>query len=352
LTLLTGPSRGQNVPLGTAAFRIGRDPNLEHPINDSRASRVHLEIVFLDNNYLLRDLKSKNGTLVNGAAVSTHALMEGDQIQIGETKFAFSMQSTPESKPVGGGRQQMDSVVAARLPVGAVPALGTAGMTRSAAAKTFETIELSAPLAILRGQETGNEHAGRREARSAGRRQRARAVKSRARCTQSRGRRRKREQRGVVAGSTERWLLSALEADRVTPVLIEGKNRWRVAEPAAERCGRTRRRREGGVRENSGLAHDRRLRAAHAPFGADRAAQRRAIRARGNQSGEQGIHQRAVRADRVARGHAGIALCRPTGRREFCARGSGAADGRVSACGPALSNLQRLEDALTKKTGC
>src|SRR5205085_1737210 len=101
LTVLSGPSRGQIILLGEKPCRIGRDPNLEVPITDSRASRVHLEIVIQDNQYLLRDLKSKNGTLVNGAPVSTQALKEGDQIQIGETRFAFSFQDAAAAAPEG-----------------------------------------------------------------------------------------------------------------------------------------------------------------------------------------------------------------------------------------------------------
>jgi len=100
-------------------------------------------IVFLDNNYLLRDLKSKNGTLVNGAAVSTHALMEGDQIRSAKRNCVFDA-VTPESKPVGGGAAA-DGFGGARAAAGGPGAgAGTAGMTRSGGGETFEDRALRA----------------------------------------------------------------------------------------------------------------------------------------------------------------------------------------------------------------
>ena len=238
LTILSGPTRGQSVPIVTDPFRIGRDPSVEHPITDSRASRVHLEIVCKNNEYTLRDLKSKNGTLVNGNAVTSHNLTEGDQIQIGETRFAFSLQEASKRPAVTGPRHS-DSVVINQLPLGVAPAMGTAGMARGGA-ETFETIELSAPLAILRGQEEAGEtpHGGRAPALDDSSR---RAVKS------------LRALYGIAKAaaesktSTDLWralsgcLLSALEADRVTPVLIDGKSKWHVAEAAggSPEVGRT-----------------------------------------------------------------------------------------------------------------
>jgi Nif-specific regulatory protein len=142
LTILNGPSRGKSVSLGTEPCRIGRDATTEVCISDSKASRVHVEITLKDDRYVLRDLKSKNGTLVNGTTVTALTLQEGDQIQIGQTRIAFSMQAA--SHPSAG--RDVDSMMAPRVPVGVVPALGTAGV---ADGEGFETMELNAPLKIL-----------------------------------------------------------------------------------------------------------------------------------------------------------------------------------------------------------
>lgn len=348
LTILSGPERGQSVPISTAPFRIGRDPSVEHPITDSRASRVHLEIVCKNNEYTLRDLKSKNGTLVNGATVSTHSLAEGDQIQIGETRFAFSLQEMPKHIGSQGGRHS-ESVIVSQLPLGVAPAMGTAGMTRGGG-ETFETIELSAPLAILRSnEEVGETPQGMRTPINddASRR----AVKS------------LRALYGIAKAaaesktSTELWgalsgcLLSALEADRVTPVLIDGKSKWHVAESAE-------------ASEHASTERYANTKAAFAKVPVSRTIVDYALRTRRSvltapHHDERFGHSKSI-------GEQGItsALCVPIVSHEetlgllYADRLGGVNFVRddqellTAACllaGPALSNLKRLEDALNKK---
>lgn len=228
LTILTGATRGTIVQLKKDGCRIGRDPSVEVPISDARASRIHVEIVRQENNYIVRDLKSKNGTLVNGNAISTHNLREGDQIQIGETRLAFSLLDAPPPPNPADGLRRMDSVVAARLPVGVAPALGTAGMAgRASAGETFETIELSAPLTILKDFQAPSMNSTLHgpEGRAM---KSLRALYSIARVA------------AEANNSAELWralsagLLNGLDADRVTPVLLETKNRWRVAEASGK----------------------------------------------------------------------------------------------------------------------
>ncbi len=143
LTVLNGQFRGKVAMLGATVCRIGRDVGVELPISDAKASRVHVEITLKDGRYVLRDLKSKNGTLVNGTAVTALTLREGDQIQIGETRIAFSLQEAPH--PPSG--RDHDSMLAPLVPVGAVPGTGGAGVTEGG--ERFETLELTAPLQLL-----------------------------------------------------------------------------------------------------------------------------------------------------------------------------------------------------------
>ncbi|MGD0093216.1 MAG: sigma 54-interacting transcriptional regulator [Planctomycetota bacterium] len=243
LTVLSGPTRGKVIELGSRPCRFGRDPNVEVPIDDSKASRVHAEITLKDNNFILRDLHSKNGTLVNGTLISAMSLKEGDLLQVGETRFAFAMQDLPPAH--APDRRDYDSMLAARLPEGVRPALGTAGMDRSGGGETFETLELNAPLTILGGQdEFGGPAAPSDKApddndstRMAGAKQKApapgqppgwavrslRALYALARTAAEAG------------SSAELWralssgLQQALEADRVSPVLLDEKGAWQVA---------------------------------------------------------------------------------------------------------------------------
>lgn len=76
---------------------IGRAPTNRVVVPDDICSRHHCEIFQADGEWILRDLGSRNGTLVEGCRVTDDwVLGEGDQIQIGECSLVF----TPDiSKP-------------------------------------------------------------------------------------------------------------------------------------------------------------------------------------------------------------------------------------------------------------
>ena len=61
-------------------------------LEDKRSSRKHSLIVRDGSKYVLKDLGSANGTLLNGERiVEQHDLTSGDVIQIGDTQFTFQM---------------------------------------------------------------------------------------------------------------------------------------------------------------------------------------------------------------------------------------------------------------------
>jgi tRNA A-37 threonylcarbamoyl transferase component Bud32 len=65
---------------------IGRRGGTEVRLNDPKASRDHAEVVIEGDRLTLRDLKSRNGTLLNGAKLEQDQNLEvGDRIRIGET---------------------------------------------------------------------------------------------------------------------------------------------------------------------------------------------------------------------------------------------------------------------------
>ena len=69
---------------------IGRDPDVELPLADGSISREHIRIDRApDGRYLLSDLGSTNGTLVNGERVTAHILSEGDKIFLGASVVKF-----------------------------------------------------------------------------------------------------------------------------------------------------------------------------------------------------------------------------------------------------------------------
>lgn len=71
-------------------IRIGKKTDNDIVVSDKTVSRNHIEIqVTDDNSYLLKDLNSTNGTMINGMKVKEAFLSQGDQIEIGETKIEF-----------------------------------------------------------------------------------------------------------------------------------------------------------------------------------------------------------------------------------------------------------------------
>jgi pSer/pThr/pTyr-binding forkhead associated (FHA) protein len=75
----------RKVPASGAPIRIGRAPECELVLRDSRVSRRHARLAARDGVLVLTDLDSTNGTRVNGHRVSEVVLGAGDRITIGET---------------------------------------------------------------------------------------------------------------------------------------------------------------------------------------------------------------------------------------------------------------------------
>jgi sigma-B regulation protein RsbU (phosphoserine phosphatase) len=88
----------RRVPVGSVLV-VGRGGSCDLVIRDLAASRQHLEIRNVDGGYVCRDLGSRNGTQVNGSAVSQCELRHGDEISIGQTVLRFELGARPEPAP-------------------------------------------------------------------------------------------------------------------------------------------------------------------------------------------------------------------------------------------------------------
>lgn len=76
-------------PLGEQVF-LGRGNDNEIVIKDPYISKRHLRIVKDEENYFLEDLKSANGTFINGERIMDVAkLNNGDRITVGQIEFLF-----------------------------------------------------------------------------------------------------------------------------------------------------------------------------------------------------------------------------------------------------------------------
>ena len=96
---------------------IGRAPTNRVVVPDDICSRHHCEIYQADGGWLLRDLGSRNGTLIEGCRVTDDwPLSDGDQIEIGECSLVFTPDITrpPDSDvSLDSGTETCDGLPAA-----------------------------------------------------------------------------------------------------------------------------------------------------------------------------------------------------------------------------------------------
>jgi two-component system, NtrC family, response regulator HydG len=69
--------------------KLGRGLGCQVLLNDPLSSRVHATLRFANNQWLLTDSGSRNGTLVNGSKVDEAVLGIGDKVRIGGTELEF-----------------------------------------------------------------------------------------------------------------------------------------------------------------------------------------------------------------------------------------------------------------------
>jgi hypothetical protein len=90
----------RRMPMSGAPIGIGRGPECELVLRDSRVSRRHARLAARDGVLVLTDLGSTNGTMVNGHRVTEVALGAGDRIDLGETSLIIRAASTePVARP-------------------------------------------------------------------------------------------------------------------------------------------------------------------------------------------------------------------------------------------------------------
>ena len=101
LLVLKGTNPGQRIQLMEDTIVLGRNPDCQVPIGGTAVSRNHAQILHIQGKYYIEDLKSRNGTSVNGQTVDPdkgpHPLHEGDKIKICDFVASFHQ---PELKPL------------------------------------------------------------------------------------------------------------------------------------------------------------------------------------------------------------------------------------------------------------
>ena len=80
------------INLASARVTLGRESRNDITIPDINVSRSHAEISLSPQGaWVITDLGSTNGTYVNGRAIASQPLNEGDHIAMGSTNFVFTL---------------------------------------------------------------------------------------------------------------------------------------------------------------------------------------------------------------------------------------------------------------------
>ena len=123
LIVVQGKPEGKVIPVPGPVFSIGREEACHLRPTSEEISRRHAEIVVAEGIATIRDLRSRNGTLLNGKPLDETpvVLKNGDLVGIAAMTFAVSIQGAPATaaastvKPPSGaaldevGQDKIDS---------------------------------------------------------------------------------------------------------------------------------------------------------------------------------------------------------------------------------------------------
>jgi predicted component of type VI protein secretion system len=106
LVVVRGKPEGKVIPLVGPKFKIGRGETCHLRPNSEQVSREHAEFTITGDAVTVSDLGSRNGTLVNGKALTAeYRLKDRDLVQVGPLTFAVSISEVPApaAAPVAAG---------------------------------------------------------------------------------------------------------------------------------------------------------------------------------------------------------------------------------------------------------
>jgi hypothetical protein len=89
LVLIEKGAPAKAFPLAKDRVIIGRSADSDVSVSDPGVSRRHAEVRREDGTFVVTDLGSTNGTMVNEKKIGEHKLEEGDRITIGRTVLEF-----------------------------------------------------------------------------------------------------------------------------------------------------------------------------------------------------------------------------------------------------------------------
>ena len=100
VTIEAGPDSGKEFFLRSESTTVGRGLDCDLVLNDASVSRRHFRIDRREDDYVVIDLGSGNGTKVDGAKVVEKKLMDGMRVSVGTTTMAFGFVGSELRAPI------------------------------------------------------------------------------------------------------------------------------------------------------------------------------------------------------------------------------------------------------------
>lgn len=91
LLCMTGEDKGTSFFLKSKRAVMGRGDTVDIQVKDIKSSRDHAELTKLKETYVITDLGSQNGVMVNDLQINQHTLADGDKIIIGQTVYKYNI---------------------------------------------------------------------------------------------------------------------------------------------------------------------------------------------------------------------------------------------------------------------
>jgi pSer/pThr/pTyr-binding forkhead associated (FHA) protein len=78
-------------PLNRDSYTLGRHRNNDIVISDPKVSSFHARLDRSPQGFVLVDLKSRNGSFVNGQRIDSAQLNTGDEVRLGTARLAYKV---------------------------------------------------------------------------------------------------------------------------------------------------------------------------------------------------------------------------------------------------------------------
>jgi DNA-binding NtrC family response regulator len=158
LVVVAGPDVGRRIPLRTGTVIVGASVDVDVTLHDPRLSRSHASFELVPDGVRVRDLRSKNGTRVNGAPVTEAVLRPGGVVELGDTVLVVD----GEGAPVDAAVRRAPMGRAARSASGEGEPLAAHGASMRRVFAVLERAAASDVTVLLQGESgTGKDVAAR-----------------------------------------------------------------------------------------------------------------------------------------------------------------------------------------------